>query len=171
MKHNVILPLIIVAAILAMAGCGKSAEFKKMEQDLVGSVTSMHDEGMSLMNKGSELSAKLDQAIAAYDSMAAKYPKQFEGQTSDDLKAAKGKLDAASASMKDWMSSMKAYDPTMDHTQVMDQLTKEKDGIVKVKNQFQEAFTAGATALENHKAFAEQLAANLTKGVKKAVKK
>jgi len=171
MKHKMLLSFILVAAILAIAGCGKSEEFKKLESDLVASVASLHEDGMSLMNKGNDLTAKVDDAIAMYDSMAAKYPKQFAGQSSDDLKAAKEKLSAAAASMKEWMSTMKPYDPTMDHTQVMNQLTAEKDGIVKVKTQFQEAFTAATTALDNHKAFAEQMAANLTKGVKKAVKK
>ena len=165
-----ILPAILVTTLLVIAGCGKSEEFKKMEQDLLGSVTTMHDEGMSLMSKGNDLSAKLDGAIAMYDSMAAKYPKQFAGQSSDDLKAAKEKLSAAATSMKDWMASMKPYDATMDHTEVMNQLTAAKDGIVKVKAQFQEAFTAATTALENHKAFAEQMAAKVTRGVKKAVK-
>jgi len=169
MKHT--LPFLLVAALLAIAGCGKSEEFKKMESDLVASVSTLHEDGMSLMNKGTDLSAKLDQAIAAYDSLAAKYPKQFAGQSSDDLKAAKEKLSAAAASMKEWMSTMKPYDPTMDHTEVMNQLTAAKDGIVKVKAQFQDAFTAATTALDNHKAFAEQVASNLTKGIKKVVKK
>ena len=171
MKHTKILPVILAAAAFVIAGCGKSEEFKKMETDLLASVKTMHEDGMTLMNKGSELSAKVDDAIAMYDSMAQKYPKQFAGQSSDDLKAAKEKLSAATASMKEWMSSMKPYDPTMDHTEVMNQLTAAKDGIVKVKEQFQEAFTAANTALDNHKAFAEQMAANLTKGIKKAVKK
>jgi len=164
------IPVVLALVALAIAGCGKSEEFKKMESDLLASVSTLHEDGMTLMNKGNDLSAKVDDAIATYDSMAAKYPKQFAGQSSDDLKAAKEKLSAAAASMKEWMSTMKPYDPTMDHTEVMNQLTAAKDGIVKVKAQFQEAFTAATTALENHKAFAEQMAAKVTRGVKKAVK-
>ncbi len=171
MKQNALLPLLIVCTAILLAGCGKSAEFKKLESDLFGSVTSMHDEGMSLMNQGRDLSARIDEAIASYDSMAAKYPKVFEGQSSDDLKAAKEKLAGAAASMKEWMSGMKPYDPTLDHTEVMAQLSAAKDGITKVKAQFQDAITSATTALENHKAFAEQTAAKLTASVKKVAKK
>jgi hypothetical protein len=171
MKQHYLFPFLIAGAALLVAGCGKSAEFKKLESDLFASVTSMHDDGMSLMNKGRDLSAKIDDAIAAYDSMAAKYPKQFEGQSSDDLKAAKEKLAGAAASMKEWMGGMKPYDPTMDHTEVMAQLASAKDGITKVKAQFQDAITSAATALESHKAFAEDMTAKLAAGVKKVTKK
>jgi hypothetical protein len=171
MKQNALLPLLIACTAILIAGCGKSAEFKKLESDLFASVSSMHEDGMSLMNQGRDLSAKIDDAIAMYDSMAAKYPKVFEGQSSDDLKAAKEKLAGAAASMKEWMSGMKPYDPTMDHTEVMAQLTGARDGITKVKAQFQDAITSATTALENHKAFAEQMASKLTASVKKVVKK
>jgi hypothetical protein len=171
MKHNALFPFLLAGAAMLIAGCGKSAEFKKLESDLFASVTAMHDDGMSLMNKGRDLSAKIDDAIAMYDSMAAKYPKEFEGHSNDDLKAAKEKLAGAAASMKDWMSGMKPYDPTMDHTEVMAQLTKAKDGITKVKGDFQEAISSATTALENHKAFAEEMAAKLAKTVKKVAKR
>jgi hypothetical protein len=171
MKHHAFLPLLIAGAAFVIAGCGKSAEFKKLESDLFASVTAMHDDGMSLMNKGRDLSSKIDDAIAMYDSMAAKYPKVFEGQSSDDLKAAKEKLATATTSMKEWMAGMKPYDSTMEHTEVMTQLSNAKDGITKVKAQFQDAITAATTALDNHKAFAEQMAAKITTNVKKVTKK
>jgi hypothetical protein len=171
MKQTAILSVLMIAAAVLIAGCGKSDEFKKLESDLFASVTAMHDDGMSLMNKGTDFSAKIDDAVAMYDSMAAKYPKEFEGQSSDDLKAAKEKLASATLSMKEWMSGMKPYDPTMDHTEVMAQLTQAKDGITKVKGNFQDAFSAATTALDNHKAFAEQMAAKLAMGVKKVTKK
>lgn len=171
MKHFAIFSVLMIAAAVLIAGCGKSEEFKKLESDMYASVTAMHDDGMSMMNKGNDLSAKIDDAIAMYDSMAAKYPKQFEGQSSDDLKAAKEKLSTATTSMKEWMSEMKPYDPTMDHMQVMAQLTKSKDGITKVKADFQDAFSAATTALMSHKAFAEDMATNLAAGVKKVGKK
>lgn len=171
MKQNPLLTLLIAGAIVCAAGCGKSDEFKKLESDLFASVTAMHDDGMSLMNKGKDLSAGLDDAIAKYDSMAAKYPKEFAGHSSDDLKAAKAKLETATASMKEWMAGMKPYDPAMDHTEAMAQLTKAKDGITKVKGEFQDAITTATAALDNHKALAEEMAAKLTKTVKKVAKK
>lgn len=171
MKQIAILSVLVISAAVLIAGCGKSAEFKKLESDMYASVTAMHDDGMSMMNKESDLSAKIDDAIAKYDSMAAKYPKEFEGQSSDDLKAAKEKIATATASMKEWMSGMKPFDPTMDHTEVMAQLTAAKDGVTKVKANFQDALSAATTALENHKAAAEQMAAKLAMGVKKVAKK
>ena len=168
MKHNALLPILVAGAALLVAGCGKSAEFKKLESDLFGSLSSLHDDGMALMNKGSDMSAKIDDAIVMYDSMAAKYPKEFAGQSSDDLKAAKEKLANATTSMKEWMAGMKPYDPTMDHTEAMAQLTKAKEGITKVKADFQDAISSATTALENHKAFAEEM---LAKTVKKVAKK
>jgi hypothetical protein len=171
MKQFAFFSVLLIGAAVLIAGCGKSEEFKKLESDMYASVTAMHDDGMSLMSKGTDLSARIDDAVAMYDSMAAKYPKQFEGQTSDDLKAAKDKLSAATTSMKKWMSEMKPFDPTMDHVQVMAQLTNAKDGVTKVKGDFQDAISAATTALENHKAFAEQMAAKLAMGVKKVTKK
>jgi uncharacterized membrane protein len=170
MKQVVILSVLMIAAAVLIAGCGKSEEFKKLESDLYASVTAMHDDGMSMMNKGKDLSAKIDDAIAKYDSMAAKYPKQFQGQSSDDLKAAKEKLATATTSMKEWMAGMKPYDPTMDHTEVMAQLTKAKDGVTKVKADFQDAISAATTALDSHKALAEEMTAKLAKGMKKVTK-
>jgi len=171
MKHNALIPLLVTGAFMLMAGCGKSAEFKKMESDLFASVSAMHDDGMSLMNRERDLSAQIDDAIAGYDSMAAKFPKEFEGHSSDDLKAAKEKLAGAAASMKEWMAGMKPYDPAMDHAEVMAQLTKAKDGIAKVKNEFQDAFSSAAVALEAHKAFAEEITAKLAKTAKKVARK
>lgn len=171
MKQNALLTLLIAGAVVCAAGCGKSDEFKKLESDLFASVTAMHDDGMSLMNKGRDLSARIDDAIAMYDSMAVKYPKNFAGQSSDDLKAAKQKLETATTSMKEWMAGMKPYDPAMDHTEAMDQLTKAKEGITKVKGEFQDAISAATAALDSHKALAEEMAAKLAKTVKKVARK
>jgi chromosome segregation ATPase len=171
MKKSAFFPILVAGAALLLAGCGKSAEFKKLEADLFGSLSSLHDDGMALRNKGSDLSARIDDAIAMYDSMAAKYPKEFAGQSSDDLKAAKEKLANATTSMKEWMAGMKPYDPTMDHSEAMAQLTKAKEGITKVKADFQDAISSATTALEHHKAFAEEMSAKLATTVKKVAKK
>ena len=65
MKQKSLFPLLIAGAALLIAGCGKSAEFKKLESDLFASLSTMHDDGMALMNKGRDLSSKIDDAIAA----------------------------------------------------------------------------------------------------------
>ena len=45
------------------------------------------------------------------------------------------------------------------------------DFITKVKADFQDAISSATTALENHKAFADEVAAKLAKTVKKVAKK
>lgn len=169
MKHA-LTPLLVVIA-LAIAGCGKSDELKKLESTLYGAVGKMHDDGMTLMNKGTDMSAKLDEAIAMIDSLAQKYPKQFAGHSTDDLKDAKAKIANAMASLKDWMSSFKPYDENMGHEEVMAQLSKAKEGITKVKADFESALTGASTALENEKAFAEQATAKLAGTAKKVARK
>jgi len=171
MKHSVLFPLLAAGAALLIAGCGKSAEFKKLESDLFASLATLHDEGMALMGKGSDLSAMINDAIATYDSLAAKYPKEFTGQSTDDLIAAKEKLANARASMKGWMAGMKPYDPTMDHTEAMEQLSKAKEGITKVNADYHDAISAATTAIENHRAFAEELTAKQARTMKKAARK
>jgi hypothetical protein len=171
MKKLAIFPALVLATAILIYGCGKSEEFKKMESTLYSSVMTLHDEGMTLMNKGSDLSAKIDAAMAQYDSLAAKYPKQFQGHSSDDLKAAKEKITGATSSLKEWMSSLKPYDPAAEHTEVMAQLTKEKDSITTVNADFQDAISAATAALDNHKALAESLTAKVATAVKKVTKK
>ncbi|HUI66187.1 MAG TPA: hypothetical protein VL126_15190 [Bacteroidota bacterium] len=169
MKHAFVPALVAIGILLG--GCGKSDELKKLEASLYGAVGKMHDDGMILMSKGSAMSGKLDQAIAMIDSLAKKYPKQFAGHNTDDLKDAKAKLDTATSSMKQWMADYKPYDENMGHEEVMAQLSKAKDGITKVKSDFQSALSAASTALENEKAFAEQATSKMAGAVKKVAKK
>ena len=167
-----ILPLVLVLAVaLLLVGCGKSAEMKKMEADLYASVTKMHDEGMALMNMANDMLGKVDAAIAESEKLAADHPKDVEGHGMNDLVAAKQKLSAAVASMKEWMAGFKPYDPTKKHEEVLAQLNKEKDGVAKVKANFDEAIAAATTAIGTHTAFAAELAAKYAKPAKKGMKK
>jgi hypothetical protein len=157
--RRLILPLLLVLSVAVLiAGCGKSAEMKQMEADLYKSITSMHDQGMALMNKANEALAGVDASIAENEKLAAAHPKEVAAHSMDDLTAAKQKLTGAVASMKEWMSGFKPYDPTMKHEEVMAQLTKTKDGIAKVKRNFDEALAAARTAIDTHTAFAAELA-------------
>jgi paraquat-inducible protein B len=165
-----ILPLLFVLAVAVLiAGCGKSAQMKQMEADLYKSVTSMHDEGMALMNKANEALAGIDAAIAENEKLAAAHPKEVAAHSMDDLTAAKQKLNSAVVSMKEWMSGFKPYDPEKKHEEVMAELTKTKDGIAKVKVNFDEAIAAAKTAVDTHTAFAAELMAKVP--AKKAARK
>ncbi|MEW6510829.1 MAG: hypothetical protein AB1428_07710 [Bacteroidota bacterium] len=167
-----ILPLVAMLVVaLLLAGCGKSAEMKQMESDLYASVTKAHDEGMALMNKANDMSAKVDEAIANFQKLASDHPKETAGHSMDDLSTAKQKLSAAVASMKEWMAGFKPYDETMNHEEVMIQLNGAKEGVTKVKTSLEEALTAATTAIDSHKTFADEIAARFAKPAKKMVKK
>ena len=169
--RSYILPVVLLVCVaVALAGCGKSAEMKKMEADMYASVTSMHDAGMALMSKANSALADIDSAVAQNERLAAAHPKEVAAHSMDDLMAAKTKLTAAVASMKEWMAGFKPYDPTKGHEEVMAQLTAAKDGVTKVKANFDEALSAAKTAIDTHTAFATELmakAAPAKKGAKK----
>jgi hypothetical protein len=170
MRSHILPVLLLVCIAVAFAGCGKSAEMKKMEADLYASVTSMHDAGMTLMSKANAAMADIDSAVAQNERLAAAHPKEVAAHSMDDLMAAKAKVAAAITSMKEWMGSFKPYDPTKGHEEVMAELTKTKDGITKVKANFDEALAAAKTAVDTHTAFAAELmakAAPAKKGAKK----
>lgn len=161
---RVAVPSVLIAAAVILAGCGKSAEMKKMEADLFSSLKQMHDEGMDLMVKAGDLSDEVDQAIASFDSLAAAHPKETAGHTMDDLKVAKLKLAGAMTAMNDWMAALRPYEDGMKHEDAMALLGGEKDGIVKVKGQFDEAIASASASLRSQKAFADELAGKFAKG-------
>ena len=59
---------------------------------------------------------------------------------------------------------MKPYDEGMKHEDAMALLNGEKDGIVKVKGQFEEAVASASASLRSQKAFADELAGKFAKG-------
>ena len=171
MRRQIPIIVLVLAGIALLAGCGKSAEMKQMEGDLYKSVTTMHDEGMSLMKKANEMLAGVDVSIAEHEKLAAAHPKAIATHSMDDLIAAKQKLSAAVVSMKEWMSGFKPYDPMKQHEEVMAELTASKDGIAKVKVNFDEALAAAKTAIDTHTAFAAELTAKSGAPAKKSAKK
>jgi len=171
MKKFVPMLVLVLALAILLVGCGKSEEMKKMETDLFASVNKMHDEGMALMNKAKDMTGKIDETMAMCAKMAVDHPKEAAGHSDADLKAAKDKLGAAMTSMKDWMGGFKPYDANMKHEDVIAQMTKAKDGITKVKADFDGALAAATTAMDAHKAQAEEMMAKLAKGGKKMMKK
>jgi hypothetical protein len=82
----------------------------------------------------------------------------------DDLKVAKLKLAGAMTAMNDWMAALRPYEDGMKHEDAMALLGGEKDGIVKVKGQFDEAIASASASLRSQKAFADELAGKFAKG-------
>jgi len=166
MKSTIIMLAVMVAFVLT--GCGKSEVEKKLESDLNSEVMKMHDAAMATITKGKDLASQLDKSVAMHDSLAKLYPKAFEGTTTDDLKAAKEKLASVKGEMDKWMQGHKPYDPNMKHEEVLAQLKKDKDDLMKIKNDVDGALSGATTVLEGHKQHAADL---LSKAAKKVVKK
>jgi hypothetical protein len=163
MKNILIMSCLIAA--MALLGCGKSAEMKKMEGELDAAIMKLHETEMGTMNQVDGLVAQIDAAL--HDSLTAKNPKLAEGQAADDLKAAKEKLSAAKASLHAWMKDYKPYDEKMKHEEVMVNLTKDKDALVKVKTYMEAAITAATAALNSYKQAEDKLIAETAAHVKK----
>ena len=84
--------LFVLLSALLLAGCGKSAQEKQMESDLSKRVMQLHDSGMVKMRQAQALDSQLDSAKVLHDSLAARFPKNAAGHTSDDIVQAKEKL-------------------------------------------------------------------------------
>lgn len=171
MNRLSLIGILVLVLAIALTGCGKSAEMKKMEADLFASVNKMHNDGMSLMTKATETIGKIDETVSQCEKFAADHPKETVGHNDADLKAAKAKLAAAVGSMKEWMSGFKPYDENMKHEDVLAQLEKSKIGITKVKADFEGALAGASAALDAHKAQADEIMAKMAKTVKKVGKK
>jgi uncharacterized protein YacL (UPF0231 family) len=163
-----LLTVIFVFSIVAvvLSGCGKSAEIKSMETALNTEVMKLHDEQMGAMKQVDDLIGQLDGAVAMHDSLVAAHPKETVGHMADDLKGAKEKLIVAKQEVNAWMAGHKPYDVKMKHEEVMAQLTKDKDALMKTKDDIEAGITAALTAIESHKQAAQQLLAKLPKVMK-----
>jgi hypothetical protein len=148
---------------LLLASCGKTSEQKQMESDLNKQVMQLHDSGMAKMRQAQALDAQLDSAMALHDSLAAKFPKDAAGHSSDDIAQAKGKLESAQAAMHTWMSAHKPYDPEAKHDEVVAQLNADVQELTNLSTQFDTAITDATGTVENHRKFAAELQAKPAK--------
>jgi uncharacterized lipoprotein YehR (DUF1307 family) len=166
MKH--LLTSVLVLAIIAVmiSGCGKSAEIKSMEAALNTEVMKLHDDQMGALKQVDDLVGQLDGALAMHDSLVAAHPKEATGHMADDLKGAKEKLIVAKQEINAWMAGHKPYDVNMKHEEVMAQLSKDKDILMKTKGEIESGITGALTAIESHKKAAQELLAKLPKAMK-----
>lgn len=163
MKTLQLLAILLISVAVLFAGCGKSAEMKKLEAGLNTEVMQKHDDMMKAMSGLDVAIGQINTVIAKHDSLAQRFPKQFAGHDATDLLAAKEKLESAKGAMTTWMKSFKPYDPTAKHEMVMESLKKTKDDLGVVENQFQAALTTAKEAVANHAKIMDELAAKLPK--------
>jgi hypothetical protein len=167
MKRLSAMVIIVLFSSLLLVSCGKTSQQKAMESDLNKRVMQLHDSGMAKMRQAQALDAQLDSAKALHVSLAAKFPKNAAGHSSDDIAQAKGKIESAQAAMHAWMSTHKPYDPEAKHDEVMAQLNADVQELTNVSTQFDTAITDATGTVENHRKFAAEL---LAKPVKKGRK-
>lgn len=161
---NMMLALFLVLMVgVLLAGCGKSEELKKLEATLNTEVMQKHDDLMKSMAGLDELTTQIDTAMAKHKQLATKYPKQAGTHNADDLMAAKDKIVAAKANMEIWMKGFKPYNMAAKHEEVMASLTRSKDELTTVQEQFTGAMTAAKDAMASHAKFAEELLAKTPK--------
>jgi hypothetical protein len=163
MKKLVLVAFVLAAVAVLFAGCGKSDEVKKLEAGLNTEIMQKHDDLMKEVASLETVAGRLTAIATQQDSLAKLFPKQFAGQETTDLLAAKEKLDAAKNAMMAWMKGFKPYDPQMKHEMVMDSLTKTKTELTAMEHQFQEALAVAKDAVAKHSVLLDQLAAKLAK--------
>jgi hypothetical protein len=144
---------------LAVIGCGKSAEQKKVEADLMSTVTGLISTAKTSLDQVGGVAEQIDAAVATHESLVAKYAKQTTGWSVADLAAAKDKLMGAKATLGDWVAGFKEYDLTMDHKQLVEKMTKDKEDLTAAVQGLEGAMTAATAAVESHKKAADELLA------------
>jgi hypothetical protein len=147
----------------ALVGCGKSAEFKKVEADLNQEIQKVHMKQMATMKVLDSLTTSLDVAIAKHTELVAKYPKAVEGHTADDIAAAKAGIADARTAMDNWMKSYKPYDENQPHEQVMGQLNKDMEGLMGMQTRIDAAIKSASDAINAHAKAAEEVMAKAAK--------
>jgi hypothetical protein len=146
-----------------LAGCGKSEELKKLEATLNTEVMQKHDDLMKSMAGLDVLTDQIDAAMAQHNDLVKKYPKQTATHKAGDLMTAKDRVLAAKAKMETWMKGFKPYDVEAKHEEVMASLTKNKDELIAMQQQFTGAMTFAKDAIAGHTKVAQELMAKTTK--------
>ena len=154
--------LVLMVAVL-LAGCGKSEELKKVEATLNTEVMQKHDDLMKSMAGLDELTAQIDATMVKHEELVKKYPKQTATHKAGDLMTAKDRILAAKAKMETWMKGFKPYDVQAKHEEVMASLTKNKDELIAMQQQFTGAMTFAKDAIATHMKAADELLAKMAK--------
>jgi len=149
------LTVVLGIAGLLLAGCGKTADQKQMEEELWTKVKALHDESMAQIMEFGELEAKIDQAVARHEDLARQYPRQLKDHTADDLQAARAELESVREKMDNWMSGFKPYDESLPHQEAIASLESTLQELTTMKASLEKAVAQAEKSLEEHRATAE----------------
>ena len=139
---------------LSIAGCGPSAEQKKMVTDMTGEVTTMVNDASSSLGKIDDAVKQVDAAIITGDSLKMKAPKDSTsiGNAIIQLKTAKDRLLSVKDNVSQWVAAYKTPDlEKAKFEQVVADLKKNKDEVTSASAEIQGAIDAAMTALEEYR--------------------
>lgn len=148
----------VILLLFFVAGCGKTADQKKMEADLNAEVMKIHQDQMKEIVQIRDLMAGIDIELMSFDKLMNEHPKQMAGRTPDDLVNAKKMLLGAKSAMESWMSGYTMYDAGTKHEEAMTKLAKDKNDLTKIQALIDAAKGAATGALDAHRHLAEQIA-------------
>jgi hypothetical protein len=126
-------------------------------------VMQKHDDLMKSMASLGVLSDQIDAAMAQHNELVKKYPKQTATHKAGDLMTAKDRIVAAKAKMETWMKGFKPYTVEAKHEEAMASLTKSKDELLAMQEQFTGAMTYAKDVIAGHTKMAEELMAKMPK--------
>ena len=155
--------VITMVLTVALVGCGKSPEEKKMESEMSTEVTKLLDENKAALEQVSSLINQVDVTIARRDSMVVAHPKETAGHSVEDLQNAKTRLAAAQDALEKWLKAYRPYNEGMKHQEAMNNLKRAKEDLTNAKTNIDEASAAANTAIDHHAKLFDELTAQLAK--------
>jgi hypothetical protein len=142
--------ILILALSIFIAGCGKTQEEQKLENDKSSAVAALRKDVGSNLAGLADLQSRLDSTLKMHNELATKYARKMKGHTADDISAAKQGLEAAKSEAQSALNALTTYDKNMDHQQAMQKLSQDEQSLTKVKDAIAGAMSAANAALENH---------------------
>jgi hypothetical protein len=149
--------------VIALVGCGKSPEEKKMETDLNADVTKLLDEDKASLDKVADLMNQVDASIMKRDSLVVLYPKLTAGHSVEDLQNAKMQLKTAQDALEKWLKVYRPYNEAMKHQEAMNNLNRAKEDLTNAKSNIEAAVAAAQAALDHHSKLVDELMAQTAK--------
>lgn len=156
---NLVVP-IAALILVALVGCGPSAEQKKMVADLTTEVTSMMNDAKSSLGDLDKAAGDITTSLSGADSLMMKYPKDTEAINGavTQLKSAKDRLMSVKDNVSSWINAYKAPDLTkMKFDQVIADLKKNKDELTTATSEIKGALSAASAAIDGYKNVASTL--------------
>ncbi len=152
--------IVLAVAAVVMFGCGKGNDEKLKERELNMANVKVHEVEMEKMVQLGRLGDRIDSMIVAGDARF----RGAAGHASDDLRAARQKIDDATSAMKTWMGNYTPYDESLPHEQSMAALRKTAQELSDINAAMDSAISAAEIALTTHQHTADSLRASTGKG-------